>query len=322
MPTSGKSKIAHPAPVHWTGKDRPEGWIGNVYGLVVHTTGSGLPAKAKDKGTHYHDEAIAHYTKNHGTHYICDYYGDLWQIANERERANGVGTKDQRASVKTGWEDDLPPSLVNRWHERWGHTGAENPLELFPTTYPNSCYVHVECIPCKFHYKGKLTKAAPSMTPGLRFTQDQHDAIAKLAIDVAERNGWPDGWWITGRFVCHEDISPITRHDRNGGWDIGVMRAKPYFDWDYVVSKIETNYEEVKELLVVPIETNATSATTNITVSESEFPLIVDPDAEKEIELFVREHRFGLLKAKPKKPGIFTRFLIWLFVKVGSWFRR
>lgn len=78
------------------------------------------------------------------------------------------------------------------------------------------------------------------MRPGLRFTQAQHDTVAELAVDVARRNAWPadEEWWRTPRLLGHEDLTPIARCDRNGGWDPGALRDEPYFDWEYVYERI------------------------------------------------------------------------------------
>jgi len=266
----GLSKVARQKEKLWTKKTkRPQGWHGAVYGLVTHTSGSGLPSNAKKAGQKVIDRALSYYSRSHGCHYVCGWHeADLWQIANEIESANGVGvtaipTKDQKGQVESvagkysgSWETDLTPAFVTRWKTRWAHLeDVKTPLDLFPTKYANSCYVHVEMPPCVFHHNGKLVTGAEPMEEGLWFTKAQHDNIVKLAMDIAERNGWPNGWWSTGRFVTHEDITPISRSNRYGGWDPGVLRSTPRFDWDYVVSEIERlTIEQRKQELV--IETN------------------------------------------------------------------
>ena len=229
----------------WDSVDRPAGWIGKVYGLVVHTTGGSLPASAKDKGIYHTVRAVEYYSQSHGCHYINGWRGvtggDLLQVANEREQANGVGVRDQRRSIDQGrFEKDLPAAVVAQWRARW--PGVEHPLRLLPgTRTANSCYIHVECVPCVFHHGGRLVTEATPMRPGLRFTQAQHEAVALLACDIARRNGWPlqEKWWRTARLLGHEDLTPYNRHDKAGGWDPGGMRAAPYFDWDFVYQMIE-----------------------------------------------------------------------------------
>jgi hypothetical protein len=250
---SGISPLAIPASKQWDATDRPEGWIGRVYGLVVHTTGGGLPASAQEKGVYHTVAAVDWYSRSHGCHYVNGWQGsrggDLLQMANEREQANGVGisnpsepAKDQRASVEAGrFDADLPEVLVRLWHERW--PGHAHSLELLPgTKTANSCYVHVECVPCVYHFRDELVtgEGVEPLREGLRFTEAQHETVALLAVDIARRNGWPldEEWWRTPRLVGHEDLTPITRCDPNGGWDPGYLRERPYFDWDYVYELI------------------------------------------------------------------------------------
>ena len=84
----GQSAIAVQAARQWDSTDRPVGWIGKVYGLVVHTTGGGLPSKAKSKGIYHTAFAVSYYSQSHGCHYVNGWRGvsggDLLQVANER----------------------------------------------------------------------------------------------------------------------------------------------------------------------------------------------------------------------------------------------
>jgi hypothetical protein len=250
----GWSALAIPADKTWDAGDRPPGWQGRVYGLVVHTTGSGLPASADERGVYHTVRAVDYYSDSHGCHYVNGWAGvgggDLVQVANEREQAHGVGvtntkepSKDQRRSIEAGrFEADLPPVLVRLWRRRW--SDYEHSLAMLPGTKTvNSCYVHVECVPCVYWLDNKLVtgEGAEPMRAGLRFTRAQHDTVARLAIDIATRNGWPllETWWHTPRLVGHEDLTPISRHDNGGGWDPGYLRESPYFDWDYVYQRIQ-----------------------------------------------------------------------------------
>ncbi len=248
----GVSPLALPAPKQWDAGDRPKEWQDRVFGLVVHTTGSGLPARARANGVYHTIEAVDHYNRSHGCHYVNGWRGvaggDLLQVANEREQAHGVGVtnkddprKDQRRSIDAGrFEADLPPVLVRLWRARW--PGRQHSLELLPgTRTANSSYVHVECVPCVYSYQKRWVTDAEPLRSGLRFTQAQHDAVALLACDVARRNGWPPGerWWRTPRLLGHEDLTPISRYDSRGGWDPGGLREAPYFDWEHVYAAIE-----------------------------------------------------------------------------------
>jgi hypothetical protein len=254
MSNDGTSPLAIPADKQWDAGDRPIDWQGRIYGLVVHTTGGGLPASAQEKGIYHTVAAVNYYSQSHGCHYVNGWQGsqggDLLQMANEREQANGVGvsnpedpSKDQRASIDAGrFESDLPEVLVRLWRARW--PGVEHSLDLLPgTKTANSCYAHMECVPCVYHFQDELVTGdgVEPLAPGLRFTQAQHDTVAQLAVDVARRNGWPmsEAWWRTPRLLGHEDLTPISRFDTRGGWDPGYLREEPYFDWDYVYQQIE-----------------------------------------------------------------------------------
>lgn len=252
LQTPGESAYAVRSTQPWDSKDRTK----PVHGLVVHTTGSGLPSRARKDGIYPTVAATRYYQRSHGTHYVMGWRGvdgDLVQVANERERATGVGTRETREAIKLlrdQWGRDLPASFVQRWRSWWKHANATNPLDLFPGTWANNVYVHVEMPPCRFHHQGKLvlgmmqdgTEAQPRRTNnadiGLRFTQAQHDGIILLALDLARRYEWPDQWWLTGHLVGHEDLSPHTRTVKSGGWDPGHLRAKPYFDFGYVRNEI------------------------------------------------------------------------------------
>lgn len=271
VPSAGLSPVALQAEKQWNAGDRPVDWQGAVYGLVVHTTGGSLPAGAQEQGIYHTVHAVNWYTnpKSHGCHYVNGWRGaeggDLLQVANENEQAVGVGmsnpsepAKDQRASVEAGrFESDLPAVLVRLWRERW--PGREHSLELLPgTRTANSCYIHVECVPCVYHFGGKLITAdgAEPLRAGLRFTKEQHDTVALLAVDIARRNGWPadEQWWRTPRLLGHEDLTPIARCDPNGGWDPGWLRERPYFDWDYVYERIEQLLRDGGGVLPEPAE--------------------------------------------------------------------
>ena len=106
-------------------------------------------------------------------------------------------------------------------------------------------YVHVECVPCVYYRDGDGPLITdPTVVPmraGLRFTMAQHETVARLAWDIAQRHGWPrnERWRLNTRLLGHEDITPLSRHDGNGGWDPGALREKPYFDWNFVYNYLE-----------------------------------------------------------------------------------
>lgn len=233
----------------WDGKDRPAKWFMNEYGLIIHTTGSGLPDKAMKNGQYPTVRAERHYSRSHGCHLINGYRGhdggDLIQMAHDGERASGVGTRRQKSKpnqkaqhdsilgkYKGDWRKDLPASLVKRLEEQW--PGYPNPLNLLPDS-PNACCVHMECPPLT---KFWIAQGFEPAFPGSYFTQAQYDTIAAVGVDYAARKQWPWEWWRMPRLLGHEDLTPISRHDKLGGWDPGALRASPRFDWRLVIDEV------------------------------------------------------------------------------------
>lgn len=236
----GYSRVAILSKKAWDGKNRPRGWRGEVYGLAVHTTGRGMPEKAAKAGKSPLERAENYYSRSHGCNYLCGYAGiaggDLIQMSHENKQANGIGTLDQRKSILSGdWEGDLPSQLVLRLKMRW--PGYANPLDLLPGTKTcNPAYLHLECLPLIPAFENEFIKPA---FEGSMFTMAQYESIAELACDIAERNNWPDEWWRTPRLLGHEDLSPLTRHNKKGGaWDPGYLRKPMQFDWSVVIEII------------------------------------------------------------------------------------
>ena len=241
MQNKGESPYAEQVPKMWTGKKRPRKFRGKVHGLVVHTTGAGLPSKALDRDQDITDRAKKHYLNTHGTHYLNTYDGSVFQVANEIMRANGVGMKEQEGIVKDVimWEtksfkNDDAEAI---WYMRWFFN--KSPLDLFPGTSANACYVHMEMPPCIFWHNNKLHTVAEPMREGLRFTKAQHDSVVRMSVDIADRNKLSMGWQFSGSLVGHEDLSPVSRVVKSGGYDPGALRKNPWFDWDYVYKGIQ-----------------------------------------------------------------------------------
>ena len=40
------------------------------------------------------------------------------------------------------------------------------------------------------------------------------------------------------RLVTHEDVQPFERWDAHGGWDPGILRAKPTYNWPLLLECI------------------------------------------------------------------------------------
>lgn len=250
----GLSPLAQRGRLHPGKGRRTAPWNEHVYGLVVHTTGGALPGRARKAGARPDRYAVQYYLNSGGTHYVNGWAGaagqQLHQVMNERQQAWGVGRRkdqpktDQWRSIAAGrFELDLPATVVRLWRARW--PGFKDSLSLLPVrSSANLTYVHVECPPCLYYRNGDgpLVKD-PDATPmreGLRFTRAQHETVARLAWDIAQRHQWPrqGAWWRTPRLVGHEDITPLSRHDKKGGWDPGGLREQPYFDWGFVYDSL------------------------------------------------------------------------------------
>lgn len=205
------------------------------WGFLLHTTGGGVTAKAKRDGASPIAVAIAVYISSQngsngyfwgGPAYVADHEGALHQLAPDEALTAHAGGPHRGAYLDGSWVGKVSPETVAQWHRRW--PGRKNPYSMFPSTSPNVDYVGLEMIPIGDGFGGE------PMAPGLRFTRAQHDAAIALGHDLAQRHGWPAGWYDSGRLVCHEDVDPIERSDAHGGWDPGVMRTLPYFDLEYV----------------------------------------------------------------------------------------
>lgn len=212
-----------------------------IFGIVLHTTGSGLAklwVKRGKPGT-LEEFAVAFYAdpENYAPHYLIAHDGTIFQIANEKERMPHVGTKgpkgeNRRKQYLSGeWETVVSTVALDRWQYAWrsSHTSKNyaSPFHLFPGSSVNNVTMGIENIPTTG------TSAEP-MRSGLRFTREQHLANIRLCVDIAIRNKFPKGWARSPRLLGHEDVGLIDRHDKGGGWDPGWLREKPYFDFEYV----------------------------------------------------------------------------------------
>lgn len=181
-----------------------------VFGLVVHTTGSGITEQAKKLKVDPLDHAVAYYLdpKHYFPHYVIGYDGEIVQVADEKERAQHVGFAERGKYLTSEWENLLPAKLVMNWHSRWPR--FQSPAHLFPGASPNNVYIGCELLP--------------------PFTVEQHKAVVMLAADIGERYKLPDHWWQTPRLVGHSDLNPLTR----GEWDPGKT-----FNWGYVLQLLD-----------------------------------------------------------------------------------
>ena len=215
-----------------------------VFGLVIHTTGSAAPNAAHEAGIPVLEWCAQRFSKTYGCHYVNGYKGaeggELLLVGTEKEKAWAVGMVDQDKATSAGrWQRGISATTLEHWEKHWGDK-FNHPSDLFPGNSANNVYIGMEMPPVHWwNRKKQQTVISPKpMREGLRFTRAQHDTVILLAIDIAERYGFPDGWWITPRLVGHEDLAPINRSQKSGGWDPGWLRANPYFDFGYVRDEI------------------------------------------------------------------------------------
>lgn len=211
--------------------DRPNP---TAFGVMIHTTGRGLLDIARRERISPLEAAINVYTRPgaYFPHYVV-YGDDAVQIADERERARHCGLSGKYSTYTSGaWESQVPAASLARWKRRW--VGKKSPMALFPGRSPNAVFVGIEMIP-----KADATFSGPTIR-----------RAAQIAGDVIHRHGYPltlpagEGGWV--RCLGHEDVSPLTRWNGQGGWDPGFLRASPRFMWSTFYGELQrTRYERM-----------------------------------------------------------------------------
>lgn len=214
--------------------------IRQPWGLLLHTSGSGVTDKARKTNRTPLEVALevyiayqngaAGYTWG-GPGYVIDHDGTIHQIAPDDAKTEHAGSNNRPKYFDGSWETKNR-AATHFWKQKWAPRYA-HPYMLFPTTSPNIVYIGAEMIPCGDGF-------GVPMRPGLRFTKAQHNAAIRLAVDCGTRHGWPAGWMGTSRLLGHEDVDPLERSDTGGGWDVGALRERPYFDFLYVRNAVET----------------------------------------------------------------------------------
>lgn len=187
-----------------------------IVSLVVHTTGDTDLAAV----LHYYK----HSSRGVAPHYLIALDGTVHVLVPEDEIAYHAGYGNQKVLYQQGWEvwsrrsptDSLPWPGYIWWRERW--PSLNSPLDLPAGAAPNGSTVGVELLSSKRRLPEVVTEA-------------QYVAVAELAQDVAARYNFPmDAQHVIG----HEDLNPIARCDKRGGWDPGISRG---FRWDRVLGE-------------------------------------------------------------------------------------
>ncbi len=237
-PTNQLSPLARQVPGC---RDPKLGHHRNPQGFLLHTTGGGITAKAKQLGKDPLTVALDWYRASQnganksangkpyfwgGPTYLIDLAGNLHQLAPDDIRTEHCGHAHRDVYLSGAWKNLTSHAGVDAWQRQWPK--YKSPQHLFPSRSPNDDYIGCEMIPIGDGFGG-----AP-MGPGLRFSLAQHRTAVALRDDLGVRHGWPTGWEATWRLLGHEDVNPIDRDDAHGLWDPGFLRPRPYFDMAFV----------------------------------------------------------------------------------------
>lgn len=222
---TGRSELARQAPKDRGGQVR----AGDPFGLMVHTTGSGIVGQALAKKRDPLEHAVEYYLKPDSYHpaYVGGWDGAVVQVASELIRAPHAAVVRERPDFLSGaWERKVSAATLLAWRRAW--PAFLGPHALYPGTSANDAYVGLELLPLSG------PDAPPPAFPGSSFTLAQHQLVVLLGNDLAARWRWPLRWPAGPRLLGHEDVNPLTRNDKGGGWDPGALRARPRFAWRWV----------------------------------------------------------------------------------------
>jgi hypothetical protein len=199
-----------------------------VFGVCAHTTGSSIVEKANHVGVNVLRYVASYYLDEaeYAPSYVIGWDGSIIQLSEDSEKTPHVGfaAAERLAYLSGAWKALVSSETLQRWLARW--PGVKSPAHLFPGPSPNNVYLGVEMPP--------LLKSGAD---GLNFSPEQHRSFAKLALDIGKRHGFSP--LDFARMVGHEDVAPLNRQDKRGGWDPGALRRIPAFDWRFVRSCTE-----------------------------------------------------------------------------------
>jgi N-acetyl-anhydromuramyl-L-alanine amidase AmpD len=186
--------------------------------VVVHTTGSKQAIDSKKSGWKKPavSFALAIYRNPNIVgfpHYVIDFNGTIYAVTDERHVAShaGWGKGGDAVFKAASWRS---PAW---WLSVWGSRGFRSPLDLLPSgvTGPNTESIGIELL----------------NTTTQQYTDEQYRALARLIVDIEKRHGLAISSAPSPKLLGHEDFSPHTRADGNGGWDPGAHRKNPRFSW-------------------------------------------------------------------------------------------
>ena len=195
-----------------------------VYGVCVHTTGSGPAITGGKTGKAPIAVALDYYfgPEGLGPHYVVGYDGTIYAVCDEGQVAWHAGW--QPIGGKARWASWTAPAW---WSAVWRPWNAATPADLLPpgARDPNQVYIGVELL---------------ADQTGWGFTEEQYDSLARLVLDVAWRHGITIPAAPSPRLLGHEDTNPIGRETKGvGGWDPGAHRTDPKFSWARLWSRMQ-----------------------------------------------------------------------------------
>lgn len=204
------------------------------FGIMVHSTGDGIPARILKENIAPEQAAIDVYSSmaaadGTGPHYCIVPNGQIIKFREPNTHAwHAAVSSTQRADfLSAQWESDpnrISAALVAWWKLRW--QGVRSPQHLYPAVSPNQSYIGVELVPCG-SYSGNSWQPllGTPATPKGRYTAQQYTSAALLALALGTKYAFPAGWFEGQRMVGHEDVNPYTRP----GWDPGSFNG--WFSW-------------------------------------------------------------------------------------------
>lgn len=192
-----------------------------IVGVIVHTTGTGVSITAQERDEDSMDVACRIYKNGEAfPGYVIGQQGQIAQIVSDALRAPHAGiSSEEKTKYKNGsWKKDLSVDTVRLWVTK--HSSKESPLCLLPHNAigVNDCYLGIECI-----------QLLTPNSDGTYYTPAQMNTLIALIKDIRMRH--PTAKQLLG----HEDINPLRRSSKSGGWDPGALRDKPWFDWKRVL---------------------------------------------------------------------------------------
>ena len=102
-----------------------------LYGVTLHTTGSGVPKATAKTPEATLQKAVDIYTRSGGPHYVIGWDGTtVATVADEGIRGAHVGITDasaRRAYETGGWEGMLSAAGQRLWHLRWPGKSSPRP---------------------------------------------------------------------------------------------------------------------------------------------------------------------------------------------------